>query len=78
MDRWNMKGSPQSHPAPAALLHRHANASCCCWSKLIGHQLTIHSNLFRTNCVMTPADTVVIHLAYSQILALCGFFMFKT
>lgn len=46
-----MKGSPQSHPAPPALLHRHANTSFVCWSELIGNQLTIHSDLFKRKAV---------------------------
>lgn len=46
-----MKGSPQRHPAPAALLHRHAYASVACWSELIGNQLTIHSDLFKRKAV---------------------------
>lgn len=46
-----MNGSPQSHPTPAALLHRHANASFVCWSELIGNQLTIHRDLFKRKAV---------------------------
>lgn len=46
-----MKGSPQSHPAAAALLHRHANTSFVSWSELIGNELTIHSDLFKGKAV---------------------------
>lgn len=46
-----MKGSPQTHLAPATLLHRHAHASFVCWSELIGNQLTIHSDLLKVKAV---------------------------